>query len=109
MGRPQISIYSVLDLVSREMEREGKWDLQTASGMEKIKYLEFKIILVTSEITTSDRKVKDLWKLIEELGIGRKINQSDMYLIDISALFAFLSKKFEYYRIKINTMARVEA
>lgn len=109
MGRPQISIYTVLDVVTREMERSHKWDQISGTGMDKLKYTDFKIILITTEITTSERKVKELWVLIAELDLGKRINQANTYLIDFAKWTAFLGRKIEYYRVMAASSAEAMA
>lgn len=98
MGRPEISIYRVLDQVVKEMEMSGKWDeIVGTEGQAKLTFLDFKVILITDEITTSERKIKELWKQIGELGLGRRVNQSQTYIIDLPTFCKFMSRKYERY------------
>lgn len=92
-----ISIYTVLDTVVREMG----WNPGIRHGEEKITFREFKRIMIISEITTNDRKCKELWGTVRDLEIGRKVNQSDTLLIEMNALCRLLARKYDYYSMKL--------
>ena len=73
------------------------WDPKPEVGEQPITYRQFRGILITEEVTTNDRKAHELWKILLDLGIARKVNQSDTLLVRQEALVYFLARKSEYY------------
>ncbi len=84
MGRPTITYDGVL----RTLNRHFLWiygPVQPGSR-EKITLTEFRKILIFEKITTSERKVRELWKMMEDLDFFIKINQSESRLVDLAAM-----------------------
>ena len=97
-----ISIYDVMDLVVREQ----RWTIGPSPGEEVLRYTDFYRIVLINEITTSERKTKELWKMIGDLGLGRKINQTKTYIVDIPQLGMFLARKFTSYSAMMSPAPR---
>ena len=84
MGRKTITYKVVLE----ELDRERFWCYGDPSLKleDRINLKEFRKILMFSGVTSSERKVRELWMLMEDLDFFRKINQSDYRIVDITAV-----------------------
>lgn len=93
MGRKMISIFEVLEAMSRSRQ----WDLMKVPQGEhvedKVTYPQFEDFLIGREITTSPRRCREIWGYIQRRKLGRRINQSDALLIDIGAVAEFLQMR----------------
>ena len=95
MGRKMISIFEVLEAMSRSRQ----WDLimdKISDGEhveDKVSYSQFEDFLIGREITTSPRRCREIWGYIQRRKLGRRINQSDALLIDIGAVGEFLQMR----------------
>ncbi len=84
MGRPTITYDGILAALNREF----LWiygPVQPGSK-EKITLADFRKVLILGKITTSERKVQELWKMMEDLDFFIKINQSNSRLVDLAAV-----------------------
>ena len=85
MGRQMITYESVLTALNRKF----LWVYgPTEKGCEeKITLKDFrKILMMDAKLTASERKVRELWKLMEDLDFFRKINQSESRFVDLAAV-----------------------
>lgn len=82
MGRRAITYKRVLE----ELNKERLWTYGqiTESMQDRITLKEFRKVLMFRDITSSERKVREMWKLMEDLDFFYKINQSDARLIRLA-------------------------
>ena len=73
-----ISIYDVIKTIIREKNWFWAYLNGEALGEELITFNEFRMILTFNEITTYDRKIKELWELMIALKLARRSNKSSM-------------------------------
>ena len=97
---PRISLHEVMDLVARE---KGWRDTLLYSSIDKdaaevLTYDEFERILILESVTTSPRKVRELWNYLKKFGIGRQVNQNNRIIVNMAALRDLLAKEFPAYR-----------
>lgn len=84
MGRPTITYDGVLTALNKHF----LWiygPVQPGSR-EKITLTEFRKVLIFGKITTSERKVRELWQMMDDLDFFIKINQSESRLVDLAAM-----------------------
>lgn len=73
-----ISIYDVLKTLIRE--RNWYWAYLEGSGQgeDVLTFSDFRMILTFNEVTTYDRKIKELWELMVSLKLARRSNKSSI-------------------------------
>lgn len=82
MGRPAITYKRVLEVLNKNHLIDGKWERRyweynIYKGCEElITYREFMQVIMLREITTNERKVKELWEQMHTLGFFRKANKT---------------------------------
>lgn len=91
MGRKAITYKVVLE----ELNRERYWCYSNPvkNTEDRISLKEFRKVMMFNDVTTSERKVRELWKLMEDLDFFRKVNQSDFRIVDIKAVARALGFK----------------
>ncbi len=84
MGRPAITYDGVLTTLNKYFE----WNYATIRPgcQDKISFAQFRKILMFEKVTTSERKVRELWKLMEDLDFFVKINQTESRFVDLAAV-----------------------
>lgn len=84
MGREAITY----DRILRELNSKFCWTYKAIDegSQGRISFKEFKKILILEKITTSERKVKELWNLMTDLDFFIKINKSEIRIVDLAAV-----------------------
>lgn len=90
MGRPAIGCKRVLEeidvyLAKRDIEDPWRFRIITEGNQTVITLKEFRrILMIDSDLTTSERKVKELWNQMLDFDFFTKINQSDKVLVNLA-------------------------
>ena len=95
----KISFYTAYELVAREM---GWRDLMLgpldADASDVLTKKDFRRILMVSSLTTSDRKVNELWSNLTEWEIAKKAIKADVLVINLSKLRELLAHEMPAYK-----------
>jgi hypothetical protein len=88
MGREPITY----DRVLKELNNKFCWTYKAIDegSQGRISFKEFKKILILEKITTSERKVKEMWNLMTDLDFFIKINKSEIRIVDLAAVATVL-------------------
>lgn len=91
MGRTQVTVFDALAEVINEKNIHDVYD-DPQCGKLPITQSEFNSIMMLTDITQSIRKMNDFWKLIGDLGLLQRINQSDKYFLLLDNLYIVMAR-----------------
>lgn len=91
----KITIFDAGDLLAKNRG----WAPDTCAGAQDvIRYDDFLKMCVLGKLTSSERKVKELWKLFRTLGIARYVNQHEAMLFNLEAFRTIMAMEFPTWR-----------
>ena len=92
----KITIYDACRLLA--LERGWTPDECTERAQDVVKYQEFWQMCVLKKLTSSERKIKELWKAFRMLGVAKFVNQHDAYIFDLSKFKTIMALEYETWR-----------
>lgn len=84
----------------RLLAQERGWLPETCTDgtQDVVKYSDFWQMCILKKLTSSDRKIKELWKAFRNLGMAKLVNQHDAYIFDLSKFRTVMAIEFETWR-----------
>lgn len=85
----------------RVLAKERLWSAVECEGQkESVKYEDFWKACVINDLTTYDRKIKELWKGFQMMGVAKPANQYSTLIFDLEKFRTMMAVHYDEWRVK---------
>lgn len=84
---------------SQALARQHCWTPDNCDGFAKISHADFLMDMMCYGPSDCIRTIESFWKLYQDMGIAKRINQSKDLIFDLGRLRTLLASRYEEWRI----------
>ena len=82
------------------LAKERLWSPDDCSKKESVRFDDFWKACVLNDLTAHDRKIKELWKGFQILGVAKSVNQYNSLIFDLEKFRVMMATHYPEWRVK---------